>query len=247
MKTRVEPIGALQELEFDSRFLGGRVYRLTVPKGGDVKHLSRLVAESVDYARARQATLVACRVPVDARLVMEILESAGFRRIERLLTFRRGLAHLPTTPSVRRANRHDADACERLARASFSFDRYHADPRIESSAADAIKGAWAANGVNGRADVAYVAEDRNNVRGFILCLRRGSDAIVDLIAVSSDARRKGIGRGLIAAAIAHYAQAPDVTRITASTQATNFASILLYQSTGFTLAGEAVTYHLTPD
>jgi ribosomal protein S18 acetylase RimI-like enzyme len=244
---RRSPSLDLSELEFDSQFLGGRVFRLAFPTGDDASDARPFVVEYVQRALAARATLVVSRVPVDAPWMHEILESAGFRRIERLLTYRRALERLPTSPLVRLARREDADSCAELARSSFVFDRYHTDPRIDSSAADTLKGAWAANGINGRADVAFVAEEHSRIRGFILCLRTAGDAIVDLIAVSPEARGKGIGRELTAAAIAHYAQRGDVRNISASTQATNGPSMRLYQSLGFLLVREAFTYHLMPN
>ena len=225
---------------FDEMILDGPVWRLAV--GGEGANGAMLERE-LDRARAVGVRLVWCRLDADDAFGA-ILQAAGFRWIERLVTFSRAVpAACEPVAGAELARSEDSDSCATIA-AAFRFDRYHADPEIQDEVADRFKAAWARNGVNGRADTALVVRRDGEVAGFNLCMRYGDEAVIDLIAVDSDHRGQGLGRTLVAAALAHYAG--RVSTMLVGTQETNTPSIALYRGMGFSPVSSRDTYHWTP-
>ena len=223
---------------FDSAFLGGPVYRLAAGTTLDHDDVRRVEV----WAEETGAALVVARVaPADAAA----FAGARFRRVETLITLERSLAGAPaSTPTgIRLSKPEDAEACAAIAAASFTDDRYHADPNT-AHAADAIKAAWTRNDVRGRADAGFIAVSGHEVIGFNLCLLEGDVALTDLIATASAWRGRGFGRALVRAALAHYRGKARAMRV--GTQATNAASLALYRAEGFVEVARADTWHLTP-
>lgn len=233
---------SVDHLAFDSEQLGRPVWRVTVPESPVT---AADLAAAVDRARAEGAWLVSARITTESPAA-SVLEAAGFRPIERLVTLRwePGAGDdLPgADPRVRAGAPDDADACAAIAARAFTFDRYHADDRVPDEGADRLKAAWVANDVRGRADRVLVAvDDDGRTVGFNLLLRSGNLAVIDLIAVDPDAARRGFGRALVVAA-----QRASVDRdgIEVGTQHTNAASLALYRGAGFRDVRVQRTFHL---
>jgi ribosomal protein S18 acetylase RimI-like enzyme len=162
------------------------------------------------------------------------------------VTFRRDIAPAPNvTRPVEPARPEDRDACVAIAVAALRQDRYHADPHIDHRVADAIKAAWVANNLGGRADLSLVARNATGeVVGFNQLVKTGREAVIDLIAVAPATQHQGYGTALVAAGLRAYAGQADTMRV--GTQASNGASLALYQSAGFAKVHEQLTYHLVP-
>jgi ribosomal protein S18 acetylase RimI-like enzyme len=229
----------VSESPFEAEFFGGPVWRFEFSPTGDP-------AEVAAAARTAGARLVTCRIPADDAAAVERLEAAGFRQIERLVTFCRPIAPAPEVArEIGPARPEDRDACVEIALAALRQDRYHADPRIDHRVADAIKAAWVSNNLAGRADRALVARSPGGeVVGFNQLLKTGREAVIDLIAVAPAAQHQGYGKALVAAGLRAYAGEADTMRV--GTQAVNRTSLALYRSAGFTLAHEQRTYHWMP-
>jgi ribosomal protein S18 acetylase RimI-like enzyme len=187
--------------------------------------------------------LVSCRCPDGNVSVLGALQAAGFRVIECLITLQCDLGQAVggMPERVRLATRADTDAVAAIASASFRHDRFHADPRVSDEAADRLKGAWARNSVNGRADAVFVTEEEGRLTGFNACLLRGDEAVIDLIGVADGSQRRGFGRDLVAASLVHYAG--KAQRMIVGTQSANHASLGLYDSAGFRIKSTAFTLH----
>ncbi len=244
------PDSSAERLAFDVKadaflagFFGGPVLRLK-PKdtrGNPVRELDGIVAA----ARGDGVKLVDCRVPAGDDTTAEALKRAGFREVETLVTLQRAAAPMGTQhTAVDRGSDGDIDACKQIARTAFWADRFHADPRIDDTIAEDIKAEWIANSLRGRGDIVLVAREDDVAVGFVACLVNGNEAMIDLIAVDPKTQGRGVGTALAKAAINHYAS--RVQNILVRTQATNQASLSVYQKTGFEEARRARTYHLIP-
>lgn len=229
---------AIAPQPFESDIFAAPVWRADVEDGASLTDLGAVT----DRARREGVALIACRVPEGAA-AMALLPRAGFRPIERLLTFERALPEGPAVPADV-ALPEEADAVAEIGQSIFVFGRYHADPEIPDAIADEFKRQWIRNGVRGRADAAIVARFDRRIAGFILCMRREAVAIIDLIGVDSGHRRRGIGRWLVRRALSHYAG--RCSRMRVGTQAANTPSITLYESEGFVPVAAAQTFHWTP-
>ena len=221
---------------FETGVLGVPVLRLALARRTTRAALEAHAAEW----RRDGVWLVAARIPEAWVAEAKTLTGAGFRAIETLITYRRPVGRAPAMPSsVRPAVPTDRQTCVAIAARSFGFDRFHADPLIPAAAADRLKAAWVANDLDGRADSALVAGAGGDVVGFVLCLRVGGAAVIDLIAVAPEAQGMGHGGALLAGALAAHSG----REMRAGTQAANAASRRLYEAAGFTLAERASTFH----
>src|SRR5262245_57318810 len=99
----------------------------------------------------------------------------------------------------------DRDACVAIALAALRQDRYHADSQIDHRIADAIKAAWVANNLAGRAEVSLVARSAGGeVLGFNQLVKTAGEAVIDLIAVAPAAQHQGYGTALVGAGLRAY-------------------------------------------
>ena len=188
---------------------------------------------------------IEARVPVDRTDRIGELEDAGFHLIDTALTLTRparGSNELPDR--VRFADAGDRAAVEAIASSSFSWSRFHRDPQIPTETANRIKALWAGDFFDGgRGDYMVVATERGTVVGFLLVIA-GNDGelIVDLIAVGSNYRGRGLARAMTAFAESNCGQ-PKIVKV--GTQLTNNSSLRLYFADGFRLidAHHVLHYH----
>jgi ribosomal protein S18 acetylase RimI-like enzyme len=230
---------------FDSKHLGAPSYALVAPPELPSLH-EPLVALQTWLAAKPCFALVTAR-PANAEQRRELAQ-AGFRNIETSLTFGRPLdSGLPSQADARigLATSVDELDCVALGGRAFVTDRFHRDPAIPKTAADALKADWVRNSLRGRADRCFVARQGDDAVGFNLCMARNDTAWIDLIAVDTAHRRKGLARALVEAAMVHYRDRGFV-RLHVKTQADNAASIALYEQCGFALIERSFVCHLTP-
>lgn len=248
MTSRRPPPPALIAQPFEAAFLGGPCWRLNLPpEGCEPEALAGFLRD----VEAAEVALLTCRIDAGRNDLASVLEAAGLRRVERLLTLARPLEEQGPpagTPgvTVEAGGPGDRAACGQLARVAFTSDRFHADPTIPDPAADALKARWAENALTGRADAPLVARDpAGRVIGFNMCRfdPKTRQAAIDLIAVAAEARGRGVGRALVEAALRHYRGRAE--RLLVGTQADNAASLALYRASGFEVVAEQLTYHLT--
>ncbi|MCZ6523659.1 MAG: hypothetical protein O7A68_07325, partial [Alphaproteobacteria bacterium] len=127
---------------FDSEHLGAPVARLTVATEGRADELEGALPGLVEAWRERGVWLVSCRLPAARSDEGRMLEAAGFRAIETLITYARPLLRLPESAlPISPAGVADAETCIEIGGTAFRFDRYHADPEIDNGGADALKAA----------------------------------------------------------------------------------------------------------
>ncbi|MFN3201141.1 MAG: GNAT family N-acetyltransferase [Bradymonadia bacterium] len=232
---------------FEADFFGGPVWRLSLEEAdASEEAIKQGIEEATKAARAGGVRLMVSRVPTSGAEATAALASAGFNAIETLVTFKRSLEGIEATmpERVRPIAEGDDRPLVQLGRAAFNYDRYHADPMIMDPIADAIKGAWVENGINGRADVTLVAEHEGRPVGFNLCMLRGDTAIIDLIAVERRCQGQGLGTDLVKGALAWFSD--KATTLCVGTQTNNAPSVKMYTTCGFEVASEVKTFHWHP-
>ncbi|MEQ8227234.1 MAG: GNAT family N-acetyltransferase [Rhodospirillales bacterium] len=229
-----------REQAFETGIAGLPVAKLTLPDNDD--GIAPALADLQQSWREQGMWLVSCRVPADRKVIIQELENIDFSAIETLITF-----YQKTRPArdlvaeTGLARTHEIDACVDLALGAFTYDRLHRDKRVPDRIADAIRAAWVRNDIAGRAAAPLVARIDDRVAGFNLCLKTGRTAVIDLIAVASDFRRRGLAGQMIEAAFHHFGGTIDGIRV--GTQEDNTASIKLYESAGFEVETRQVTLH----
>lgn len=203
---------------------------------------------SADVAQAlRQAGIFAyAKVsPVELRQIAW-LQDNGFRLVDTNVVFDKAINPAECPPAVghctiRFAAAEDEEQATELARRAFRFSRFHLDPYIAPTTADAIKAEWVRNYFRGaRGEAMVLAEIHGEVVGFVQLLRQAGRLIIDLIAVDEQHRRKSIARDMIAFA---EANAGECTTHVVGTQIANIPSMRLYEHMGFRMAAASYVFH----
>lgn len=227
----------LVPLPFESQWLG-RAFRLDPAPG----HLTSTALQAA--LAAQSPDFVSCRIAADDNHTAALLAACGFLSIETMITLAAPLPERPMAlpPGIAVARPDEAEALAVIGGTAFVHDRFHADHRVPLGVGDAIKKAWVANGLAGRADVALAAHDRaGRPVGFMLCRKAAGVPGIDLVAVAPQAQGQGHGARLVAGAMAAYAGKAPVMHV--ATQETNTASLATYARHGFAEIRRERTFH----
>jgi GNAT superfamily N-acetyltransferase len=135
----------------------------------------------------------------------------------------------------------EADAVLAIAGSAFRYSRFHLDPQVGVELAHHVKREWIRNYVlRKRGDPLLVARLGGRAVGFLAPIVAHGTAVIDLVAVATDAHGRGAGAALVAAFVERYADKPRFV----GTQIANVPSIRLYSKLGFELARSHYVLHL---
>lgn len=226
-------------------------FRVVTGKSDDLT--AQDVPGILDACRDLGVEMAVVRCPTNDLRAVHLLEDAGFRLMDTLLLLARDL-RVPALPvpegnspiRVRTGAAHDTDDVVRVAGRAFrDYDgHYHADPRLDRAACDALYEDWARRSltVPGIADAVLVAEIDGTVAGFSTVSVTGTDAHGHLDAVDPDHRRRGVYRSLSVARL-RWSLDQGCTRTTVSTQVTNRGAQAGMASLGFRPVSSSYTMH----
>ncbi len=181
------------------------------------------------------------KVASDRVADVRALERRGFGVVDTNVTFElQREVVVDTDVEVGELVAADADAVLAIAGSAFRYSRFHLDPEIGEPLAHHVKREWIRNCVRGvRGDRLLVARVGGRPVGFLAPLVSHGTAVIDLIAVATDAHGRGAGTALVAAFCARYAGKPRLV----GTQVANVPSIRLYTKLGFALARSQYILH----
>lgn len=202
--------------------------------------------QAIAHAAKYPRWMVETKVPAGDVAKVRELEDLGFRLVDTNVQLTRAAraAAAPRDARCRMATPADEAGVRRVAATSFTYTRFHLDPRIPDAAANRVKEEWAANFFHGRrGEWMVVAEDAQGVTGFLQLLRAADGTvIIDLIAVGERGRNQGLGRAMIELAASECLGRPAALLV--GTQVANIASLALYDSLGFRLSQASYVLHL---
>jgi dTDP-4-amino-4,6-dideoxy-D-galactose acyltransferase len=232
-----------KELPWDSEFFGVRVAQYL---GQTLTEASR--AAALAFCRERQIDCLYLLL-ADGPVTEAAARSCSFQHVDTRLTLERTLADLTVcgeTPRIRTAEPGDLKVLREIARISHRDSRFYSDPNFERSRCDALYEKWIERSVDGWADRTLVAVAGGRPSGYITChLSEGKVGSIGLFAVAEDARGKGLGKQLIAAALAYFHDCSmDTARVV--TQLRNVAARQIYERCGFTLQSAQSWFHAWP-
>lgn len=173
--------------------------------------------------------------------VIHSLEDTGYRFIINSVTLIHTLKKLDNLNSpinVRTCRNEDAPQLEDLARNSFTFDRFHADPELDKEKCDSLHSEWAKNCCKGGlADKIFITEISGRIAGFSACKIDKDNKIGTfvLLGVSPDFRNKGVGAILLNATL-DFLKNNNTTLVELRTELTNHPAVNLYQQLGFKIS-----------
>lgn len=199
---------------------------------------------------AEKIQLLMARCPAADLATVAQLEDTGFHLMDLLVYYRRALTALPALAfpdgmSIRPATPADEAQIEQVARESFAGyqGHYHADPRLDRAACDAVYSSWAVRSLS--RDVAagvLVIEQNARIAAFATLGIDGTEGIGELFCVSPDFRRQGLYRLLLVESMRWFADA-GLQSMRYSTQITNLPAQNVLIDFGFRLFHSNATLH----
>jgi ribosomal protein S18 acetylase RimI-like enzyme len=203
-----------------------------------------------EAARRHRVQMITARVDSSDLRRVQALEEDGYRLMDTLVYYERGLADLrEPTPSpagelIRRATPQDAAAVADVAHEAFKgyYGHYHADPRLSPEAADAAYTEWAELSIarTGEGTPALVVEHSGRLVAFLTTRLDVSEIVLN--AVRPEAQGGGIYGRLIDRSLLILRDA-GCGRAVVSTQINNIAVQRAWCNRGFRLARSLYTLH----
>lgn len=148
--------------------------------------------------------------------------------------------------SYREFNCNDIDDIKKIARESFSIDRYHTDKNLPSHLCDKYYEEWAYNSCNGFAEGVIVAEVDHRVCGFFAYKTYADDQFGHLVlgALDNNYRGRGIFKSLIIeAARSMFFKHDTLMGIMVGTQINNISALRSYINAGFNIKQTSYVLH----
>jgi len=208
-------------------------------------------AKKVCEAAAGNRAFCYSKIPVERVDQVAALAQIGFVVVDVNITFERKPASEEAQPTgspvtIRNCVPADEPAVLGIAERSFVYSRFHLDPAIPVSTANAVKREWVRNYILGkRGDRLLVAEIDGKIAGFlaVLAAEQSGEAIgvIDLIAVGKPFQGHGFGKALVDRFV--RSGAGRFSRLVVGTQGANGPSCRLYETAGFRFSRAAYVLH----
>ncbi len=202
--------------------------------------------EFADLEALPRSSLVSVRISRRAVKQARRLKKIGFYLVENYRQYESGTRAIkksaPRMVEIKIIGPEAITVCRRLAKQSFSYDRFHRDPHIKKSLADLSRASWIENALRGRAIFVLGAFISKKLVGFIDVNKKAKVAVIDLLAVNSRYRKRRIASQLIQAAKRELKKR-RIRRIQVGTQAENLPAISCYRKNNFKLIARYNTFH----
>lgn len=232
---------------FDSKHYGLHVGKLVPDEADGPAELSA----AIEAAHCKRFAVVFLRLPGGDPLC-DVLARGGHAPVDTLVTSTLGRDRVAIPGNAAVAIEHhdrleapaDIAAVASITTEGIRRSHLHADPRLPAARTHELYAAWATNDVTGRAQRTIVARTEGELIGYLTVLATPDTAVIDLVAVRTRWRGRGIGSRLIASFIDWIGDREIVA--TVGTQVDNPAR-RLYASCGFVPSATHCTYHLWLD
>lgn len=224
----------IKNLDWDSKILGLNFYKIN-KIGLDSEEDYDIVKKIINFIKLKFEGIDCMTYKTEATKIglIQNLQKNGFV-----------LAGLPVRLSINLENikdyedqnirlfeNKDAGILSEIARNTFLNAYRYNDKKFDKSRVDDLYSEWIKNSCKGRAEAVFVYEDDNVPMGFIACNIKDKTGLIDLIAVSKDARGKGIGKKLVLNSLSWFKDKVD--KVEVNTEAMNYPSLRIYQNAGF--------------
>lgn len=212
-----------------SEKLGFAVYNLT--------SVTKLMESTNIHSELDKYEFIYCLTSTENVTTLNFLEQNGFRVVDTRVSFnKKGISSIEEFSDdiliMRHAEESDREEVCVIGGRDFLYTRFHLDPYIDNGAANEIKREWIENYFNGkRGDDLLIAEKEGQVAGFLSVIEKKDQnrAIIDLVCVSKDFQKQGVGRTLLSFFESEY----KGYMLEVGTQVANIASMRCYVAAGF--------------
>lgn len=231
-------------LTWDSNFFGKRIARV-VPTSVTEEQLTM----ALEWGRRNRVQCLYFLCSATDGPTIRVAEQNEFHLVDVRVTMERTLvAGLCVPPPdsgivIRPAEAQDIPPLRQIAEVSHRNTRFYSDPEFDGGRCDALYGEWIEKSCGGWADVVLVARFDGSPVGYISCHRESPKAgRIGLMAVAARVQGRGLGRQLLNASLAWFAQ-HQLTRVSVVTQGSNLSAQRLYQHGGFFTQFVQMWYH----
>lgn len=212
--------------EFESGILNTRVVSIKNVSKGNLKKIAEKCKEKgFDY--------IVCQIGItELDLINEML-SNGFRIYGFPVILKKNIeGEYKKSSHIRAYNPNDLKPLKSITKGAFQNVHWYNNRNLDKRSIDSLYIKWLENSCNGMAEIVFVYEKENRVLGYISCKRKGKIGVIDLVAVHTTAKKKGIGKELVNAA-QEYFKDNGVKEMEVKTEITNSASLNLYTRRNF--------------
>lgn len=189
----------------------------------------------------------------DDTVTIKTAEKFGFALVDIRVTFECGLNNSPlpapsdasVSISLRPFQADDLGGLQTIARTVHEDTRFFKDANFPRQRAEDLYSTWITADTQGRAQHVWVAaSETDQPVGYISCYRDAArrQGQIGLVGVSPLARRRGIGKNLVLAALRWF-RSQDMDVVTVVTSGDNVAAQRLYQQCGFLSRDRQLWYH----
>jgi dTDP-4-amino-4,6-dideoxy-D-galactose acyltransferase len=242
-----EQIGPMNEdctlLPWDSDFWGFPVARLN----GDL--LTGEAAErAVRWCENHKVRCLYFSADGSCRETLKQAADHGFRFVDVRVDMEAAAKEAPPEAAsdflCRKADAEDLAAMEPLARAAHEDTRFFKDANFDAAKAADLYALWIARDLRDHTVFAAVSSRRpNQALGYLSASEaEGGTGRIGLVAVSAEARGRGLGRHLVNHALTWF-RSRGHERVRVATQGTNVPALRLYEGCGFRVAEVKVWFH----
>jgi ribosomal protein S18 acetylase RimI-like enzyme len=206
-----------------------------------------------DWCRGHRIQCLYFLSRTDDPATIQIAEKHGFALVDIRVTLERRLSDGPDPArpapagdiTIRSSQPDDLPGLQTMARKGHSETRFFNDAHFPRQRAEDFYSTWITLEVQGRAQTVLVAASAaNQPLGYVSChldsARR--EGQIGLVGVNPEVRGRGIGRGLIRAALDWYRN-HGAQVVTVVTQGNNRPAQRLYQQCGFLTQNLQLWYH----
>lgn len=243
---------AIQEDDWLAGVLGYPVFRIHVLPPTSQQEATDIARTLTRHASEQSAAMYYVKVDTGRVDLVQQLSAVGLYVVDVNITFNldRRLhirQSLPANVSVESLRPEHSEAILAIAGSCFKYSRFHLDPLIPVAVAHRIKHDWILSYVRGqRGERLLVALLDGTPAGFLAVLAAEQEGkqvrIIDLVGVSQEYQRRGIGKALVGYFVNMYKDQCDNLQV--GTQAANIPSIALYQKFGFAISKTAYVMHM---
>lgn len=147
---------------------------------------------------------------------------------------------------IRKVERRDIAELKKIAGISHRGSRFYRDGNFNAARCDNLYETWIEKSCEGFADAVFTVELAKTAAGYITCHLEGSiGASIGLLGISESLRGQGLGRSLVATALAWFRE-QGRNSASVATQGHNIPAQKLYQRCGFVSCTTEIWYHYWP-
>ncbi len=251
----------INKASWDSKVTGiqsAKIAYFLLKKNADQSFILHFLEAALLHAKDEGIHYLTGRFNPDSAKPM-LLQQAGFQVLEGIITFFMEISkfqtdepELPEGFDIQSVEKKDLAELKDLASKNLRGGRFHIEPIIPDLRADFLHRIWIKNAVLGQAaEKVYICRHSSReIAGFVTLKRDRTSvlylgepglAVLDLLAVSSKYRGRGLGRALTQQALI-WARENRFPILTVTTQISNSAAIRTYTGVGMKFFSSQFTF-----